>query len=98
MQIEGNTIKFKSDAKSYPVEESGAKQNTVRFLQGYEVVELDHALLDYIRITHVDTSLQRSFTRRLTDVMQIGKLLGGEMYIFSWRDDEFTELSKEMEQ
>lgn len=86
MQIKGNIIEFKSDAKSFSVEESGAKQNTVRFLQGYEVAELDHALLDYIRVTHVDISLQRSFTRRLTNIMQIGKMLGGELYVFSWRD------------
>ena len=91
MQIKGNIIRFKSDAKSYPVEESGAKQNTVRFLQGWEIVEINLAELDYIRITHVDSSLQREFTRRLTNIMQIGKMLGGEMYVFSWRDNEFTE-------
>ena len=91
MQIENNIIKFKSDNKSFFVEESGAKRNTVRFLQGYEVVELDHAELEYIRITHVDSSLQRSFTRRLTNIMQIGKMLGGELYVFSWRDAKFME-------
>ena len=88
MQIDGNTIKFKSDKKSFFIEESGAKQNTVRFLQGYETVELDHAELDYIQITHADPALQRTFTRRLTNIMQIGKMLGGELYVFSWRDDD----------
>jgi hypothetical protein len=90
MQIKDNIIEFKSDAKSYSVEESGAKQNTVRFLQGWEIVELNLAELDYIRITHVGAPL-RSFTRQLTNIMQIGKMLGGELYVFSWRDDEFTE-------
>ena len=94
MQIKGNTIKFKSTTNMYVAEESGAKQNTVRILYGDELKELKQSILHRIKITEIGVISNqpfREFERRLTHIAKIGEILGGEMYVFSWRDDEFTE-------
>ena len=92
MQIKGNTIAFKSTQDMYAAEESGAKQNTVRILYGDELKELEQSVLYRIQITESAYNQPfRGFDRRLTHIAKIGEILGGEIYVFSWRDDEFTE-------
>lgn len=90
MQIEGNTIKFKSTPDMYAAEESGTKQNTVRILCGDELKVFKRSDIRRIRITRTDIPF-RCFDRGVSHIAKIGEILGGEMYVFSWRDDEFTE-------
>jgi len=85
MIIEDDTIIFKSYKPMYVLEESGKKSNTVRLLSGDEL-DLVKCLVDltyHIKIVCA-THPNCSFTRQLTDITKIGKILGAELYVFSW--------------
>jgi len=93
MRIEGGTIIFKSEARMYEKEESGVKPNTVRILDDDEAIQIMSmgddfgiggvgSMLTHIRIERWD---HRSFTRELTDISVVGRLLGKSIWVFSWR-------------
>ncbi|MHC1571875.1 MAG: hypothetical protein ACXQTL_03905 [Methanosarcinales archaeon] len=88
MRIEGNTVIFQSMPSMYEKEESGVKPNTVRILDFCEVSQVieNWKELTYIRIEEVGHD--RSFTRELTDITEVGELLGKEVFVFSWRHVE----------
>ena len=85
MRIEGNTVIFRSYPSMYEKEESGVKPNTVRILDFCEISQVieNWKELKYIRIEEVGHD--RSFTRELTDITEVGELLGKEVFVFSWR-------------
>lgn len=87
MNTEGDTIMFKSRRNAFVVEESGDKSNTVRLLDAADIARLDAP--KRIRIVCADNP-DRMFTRRLTNVMRIGKILGLGLYVFSWSSIEFA--------
>jgi len=88
MRIEGNTVIFRSYPSMYEKEESGVKPNTVRILDFCEISQVieNWKELKYIRIEEVGHD--RSFTRELTDITEVGELLGKSVYVFSWRHEE----------
>ena len=88
MRIEGNTVIFRSEPSMYEKEERGVKPNTVRILDFCEVSQVieNWEELKYIRIE--ERGHNRSFTRKLTDITDIGELLGKNMFVFSWRHGE----------
>ena len=90
MKIDGDTIIFKSARKEFAVEQSGEKSNTVRVLHSDELDELKYSTTPtHIRIVCANNPDQM-FTRRLTNIMKIGELLGGKIYVFSWSSIEFA--------
>ncbi len=88
MKIEGNTVIFRSTPSMYVKEESGVKPNTVRILDFCEVCTLlrTKGKIEYIRIEESGT--ERSFTRELTDITDMGEILGKSIFVFSWRHDD----------
>ncbi len=90
MKIDGDTIIFKSNRKEFDVEESGEKSNTVRILDGDELDKLKQSTTPkHIRIICANNP-EQMFTRRLTNIMKIGELLGAKILIFSWSGVEFA--------
>ncbi len=90
MRIEGNTVIFRSYPSMYEKEESGKKPNTVRILDSYEASQVfeNWEKLKYIRIMEEGRHTRsRSFTRELTDITEVGELLGKEVFVFSWRHE-----------
>jgi hypothetical protein len=90
MKIDGNTVVFRSRREAFVVEASGDKSNTVRLLDADEIMEIDTPP-KRIRIVCADDP-DRMFTRRLTNVMKIGEILGLGMFVFSWSSVEFASL------
>ncbi len=80
-----STIIFRSTPAMYKKEESGVKPNTVRILDSCEVSQMIEKWeeLKYIRIE--ERGHDRSFTRELTDITEVGELLGKKIFVFSWR-------------
>ena len=88
MRIEGNTVIFRSEPSMYEVEENGKKPNTVRIL---DFCETSQVIENWDKLTHIrieERGHNRSFTRELTDITDIGELLGKNMFVFSWRNEE----------
>lgn len=87
MEINGNTIVFKSDDENYFKEEAGIKPNTVRFaylpkeLEG--LADFHNTIKDelkYIEI-HNRISPHLFFKRQIRDITWFGERL---VWIFSW--------------
>lgn len=87
---------FTTDEHIYPSEKSGAKSNTVRFLNYGEIQELERLLikckLKYPKIRiHTysvndrQESVHKKFERQITDIRKTNSLLGQTLVIFSWR-------------
>ncbi len=88
MRIERNTIIFRSTPSLYEKEESGKKPNTVRILDDDAEalpVMMGKEDLTHIRIERWD---HHGFTRELTDISVVGRLLGKTICVFSWRHGE----------
>jgi hypothetical protein len=83
MDINEDTIGFKSVPELYLKEKYGKKPNTVRHFSGREkaVFEEYRNSLKTIVITNSDTG--EYFERELTDISSIG-IGGKECFIFSW--------------
>ena len=89
MRIEGNTVIFRSYPSMYEVEESGVKPNTVRIL---DFCETSQVIENWDKLTHIrieEVGHDRSFTRELTDITELGELLGKDVFVFSWRHEEY---------
>ena len=86
MIIVGETVVFNSIPKFYKREESGEKTNTERVLSSSEVECLSKhpKKITHIRIENSNDP-NISFKRELTDISQIGELLGHKIAVFSWR-------------
>lgn len=97
MKLNKDSIEFKSDNVLFDVEKSGKKSNTERLLTRTEAKEVEDWLFfgkfpqepKKIIIHSYDmqpnsASRHRRFTQELTDVRSVGKLLGFELYVFSW--------------
>ena len=92
MKIEGDRVIFRSDMYYYGLEKSGNKSNTVRLLNITENEKLDDVVdsLEIIRIENSEFGYDIFFERELTNVEQIGELVGHYLVVFSWkhREDE----------
>ena len=86
MQIEGDTIKFKSDAGFFSIEEMGWKPNTIRILDKNEITKINawwgSNNYHYIEITSTGG---KSFKRTLTWIGKLDDFLGKEIYMFCWK-------------
>ena len=95
MKIEQDTIVFKSTNEFFQKEKDGRKPNTVRFLDKNELffaLKLwNCGTLKRIRIVLDDAERSDSFERELTDVTWAGGLLGKNLVIFSWADNELRQ-------
>jgi len=78
LNIEGNTITFKSDVVYFNKERSGLKSNTARF------VDVGSNLSNVVFIKMVHSESGAFFTRTKTDISSVGQVLGKELFIFSW--------------
>ena len=98
MEIDGNTVIFKSVPFNFKAEQRGTKPNTERLLNStefkalltdenekYPVFSYDY-LLHRIRIGCTDPNLKGydPFERELTDIRKIGELCGSYLVVFSW--------------
>ena len=86
MRMLGDRVIFISVEPFYSREKSGAKPNTERIMS-YEEHEwlLKHEpKITRIRIERFEMS-DDYFQRELTDISEIGELLGSKIVIFSWR-------------
>ena len=89
MNIEGDVVAFVSTPQCYELEVIGLKLNTVRLLSKPEYVELEENIgfLKKIRIGHNDEPAVSYFERKLTNVLQIGELVGHYLVVFSWKHE-----------
>ena len=71
---------LKSEEPFYTREELGIKPNTVPLLTLVEESILLKSKPTQIRIT----KREQKFQRTLTDISQLGGLLGYKLYVFSW--------------
>jgi hypothetical protein len=93
MKVDCGVVHFKSTFKMFIKEKNGWKNNTVRLLNSeeYEKVLLCHS--DEIMIENSETG--EIIMRRLTDVTEIGSILGSHILVFSWADDQDGEDTNE---
>ena len=83
MIIKEGVVHFESPPEMYVKEESGDKSNTVRALDSYEYNIIQWAEIDEIQIENTET--QENFRRKVTDMTQIGGVIGIHLVVFSWR-------------
>lgn len=103
--IIGPLVVFKSVPGFWIIERNGNKPNTVRLLSEREYVErLDFAntcmeVGEPATIQVVNTETGEHFFRAITDISQVGVLLGQTMWCISWRheDGEGTYIDTEEE-
>ena len=101
MEIEEDTIVFKSEPYYFKEERDGLKPNTVRLLTHDEMEQLrpngESFEITHIKKIRIQNTLgsnfethpnSKSFTRTLTSIEQIGELCGYYLFVFSWRHEE----------
>lgn len=94
MEIEGNTIKFKSNPLYYHKEATGLKNNTVRIMSNMdEFITLLNNLANIKKIQIYNTESSIFFERELTDisVTNIIELKTEDfvnyIFVFTWKRD-----------
>ena len=90
----GPLVVFRSLPDLWAIERCGNKPNTVRLLTEREYIER----LDFARsclmvgepatVEMVNTETGEGFFRALTDISQVGTLLGQTMWVLSWRHED----------
>lgn len=86
MKLKGDCIYFKSVPEMYRREVSGQKNNTVRIISENEHNLMRWKLIREIEIT--DPVNDVSFRRVVTDITEIGDLLGSRIVVISWNGKE----------
>ena len=89
----GNIVIFKSAEPFYSKEKSGAKANTERILSYEEwdwLLNKEEPKITKIRIESSNMKktsdvADEYFQRDLTDISEIGELLGSKIVVFSWK-------------
>jgi hypothetical protein len=98
MNIQGDTIVFKSYRGNYEVEESGRKNCTVRMIPPNEwdaVMEFGYDLAGEAQTSNSQKKIMivcadnqmRYFTRELTYVEIIGDVLYNKLVLFCWKSE-----------
>jgi hypothetical protein len=77
---DGISARFNEPRELFDVEQSGAKQNTVKFIDAYEAHQIRNTPPTKIFIS----CQQEIFCRTLTDVHLSGEILGKVIATFSW--------------
>lgn len=83
MRTQGNRVYFTAERKWFDAERSGEKPNTVRLMDDREWAEIQAADLTGVVIAFDE----RTFTRRLTGIFDLGPLLGKHLVIFCWEPE-----------
>jgi len=83
MKIKEGVVYFESAPEMYIKEKSGDKSNTVRALNSNEYNIIQWAEIDEIQIENTET--QENFRRKVTDVTQVGGIVGFHLVVLSWR-------------
>ena len=86
MRMLGNEVIFISAEPFFSRERSGAKPNTERILSfgEYEWLLKHEQKITKIRIEKFEMA-DEYFRRELTDISDVGTLLGNKIVVFSWR-------------
>lgn len=79
-----HVVLFHSNPEFYNKERSGLKRNTVRLIGPADDFPQDK--LTHIRISNKDSS--DFFTRKISDISEVGELLGKKVFVFSWDSDK----------
>ena len=88
----GPLVIFKSTNEMYAVEYNGNKPNTVRIMDRHStrldtvrahLVFGESATIEICRVDGTDP-----FFRSLTDISQVGSLLGKDIWVLSWRHED----------
>lgn len=83
MKIKNGVVCFKSYNRMFLKEKSGRKNNTVRILSANEYSALQGTTISEIEIINADTG--EVILRQLSDISDIGSLLGSYVVVFTWR-------------
>jgi hypothetical protein len=84
MNIEGDTLVFRSAPEWYEIERSGKKPNTVRLLDWDEVEAVAKTDIKHIRIEHAGTK-GTCFTRDVLGLWNLGGVLGKTLFMACWK-------------
>lgn len=98
MKVVDCTAVFKSRYTPYMLERGGVKPNTVRKIPPGELRDFlrwANEIDPHIRIELSDPDLHKkewsppepSFTRRVTNVFELGEILGEKLFVISWIHD-----------
>lgn len=99
MRIEGDTAIFKSEFAPFVFEWHGEKPNTVRKIPSNELSDfLRWSDNDNLKIEIELANTERynpeylppvtTFTRTVTNVYELGEILGEYLFVISWRHEE----------
>ena len=91
---DGPLVVFKSEPEFYARERCGNKPNTVRLIPRNEVGDrigfaddcMEVGEPATIRILNAETG--EGFFRRITDISQVGSLVGSDLWCISWRHED----------
>lgn len=84
--FDGSVVLFHSDPDLYLKEKSGLKRNIVRLIDMGDFHRFKD--LTHIRISESDGDSNSFFTRYISDISEVGELLGKKMFVFSWDSDK----------
>ena len=90
---DGPLVVFRSIPDFWRIERNGNKPNTLRILSQSEYPRIDAAraalmMGEPASIDMMNTETGEEFFRRITDISQVGSMLGSDIWVISWRHED----------